>query len=1264
MSRRQALRPGPWITATVQQIALAVVATLLAALSVVGTSTAAAAGTAATRAVVRPTTFGPNVKIFDPSMPTSQIQATVDAIATEQIDNEMGTARYALLFKPGTYGTVAEPLTFQVGYYTEVMGLGLSPTDVTINGHVDVYNRCIGADGTSNCVALNNFWRSLSNLTVNVTGLDGCRASGNFWAASQASPMRRVNVIGGTLTLMDYCTAGPQFASGGFIADSKAGSVINGSQQQYLVRNSTITSWSNAVWNQVFAGVQGAPTQSFPDPPYTTLVANPLTRDKPYLYLDATGKYRVFIPAPRTTSTGTSWENGPTPGRSLALSRFFVAKPGVSVATINSALAGGKHLLVTPGVYDIASTILLTRADTIVLGLGMATLTAVNGAVVMRVADVKGVDIAGLTFDAGATRSPVLLQIGSKSATAATSSPADPTALQDVFFRIGGPHVGKAALSLEVNSDNVILDDIWAWRADHGNPGAYGWTISTGKNGVIVNGDNVTATGLFVEHYQQYNVIWKGENGRTVFFQNELPYDPPNQAAWQHNGILGWAGYKVANSVKTHELWGGGSYIFTNIDPTIHAAHGFEVPDRPTVKMHDLLTVQLGAGTIDHVINNTGAPVTGDAVGVPSYVVDYPAVPDTTAPTVAITDDVAAATATGDVTFTFTFSEDVGTSFAADDVVVTGGTRGTFTRVDAKKATLVVTPTANATGTIDVSVAAGTFTDLAGNPSTVAANAQQAYATTVGKTQMTLPVTFDSATVDYGFSSFGGADATLVADPTDAANTVAQVVRSAGAETYAGSTITAAAGLGFASPIPFTATSTVMTVRVWSPDVGIPVRLKVEDHADVTRSVETEATTTVAGAWETLTFNFANQAAGTAGLNLAFTYDKASIFFDFGRDKATSVQKTYYLDDVMFVPGAAPPAAAGLITFDEATPPVLTGFGGAEDSTIVADPTDTANKVAKIVKGVGSQVWAGTTVSNLDQQAIGPISFSATRTVLKARVWSPDAGIPVRWKVENAANGAQSVETDAVTTVAGAWETLSFDFAKEATGTPALSLGTTYNKASLFFDFGTAGSGKTYYLDDLDFTFGGPVTPPSLWGVTFEDPATTYALTDFGLAGAASALVADPAGGTGTVAQVFRTTTSEQWGGTTVSTGVNFSVATIPFTATKGKITMRVYSPAAGIRIRMKVENAGNAGINCETDAFTTASGAWETLTFDFYDTSTHYIPNGPTSYNTSLPTASLNAANTYDKVSVFFDFGRGNGGYAAMPADRTYYVDDLAFLG
>jgi hypothetical protein len=566
--------------------------------------------------------FGPNVVIFDPSMPTSQVQATVDAIAAQQVDNEMGTQRYALLFKPGTYGSAANPLTFQVGYYTEVAGLGSSPTDVTINGHVDVYNRCLTP---TNCIALVNFWRSLSNLTINVMGLSGCRSSGDFWAVSQAAPMRRVNITGGNLTLMDYCTAGPQYASGGFIADSRTGFVINGSQQQFLVRDSSIGGWSNGVWNQVFSGVQGAPPQSFSTtpydpPPYTTLATSPVTRERPFLDVDSSGRYSVFVPALRHNSAGTTWGSGPAAGSSIPINRFFVAGPSDDARAINNALARGQNLILTPGVYHLDRTIKVKRPDTVVLGLGFPTLVPENGITAMTVADVKGVKLAGLMFDAAPVSSPVLLEVGKPHAHKSDAD--DPTSLHDVFFRVGGPGVGKAATSLVVNSDDVLLDDIWAWRADHGT--GVGWTLNTADTGVVVNGDDVTAYGLFVEHYQRYQLVWNGERGKTVFFQNEMPYDPPNQAAWAHDGVNGFAAYKVADSVENHEAWGLGSYCFFNVDPSIHATRGFEVPVTPGVKLHDLLTVSLGGvGTIDHVVNDTGAAAQGSAT-IPVNIVSFP----------------------------------------------------------------------------------------------------------------------------------------------------------------------------------------------------------------------------------------------------------------------------------------------------------------------------------------------------------------------------------------------------------------------------------------------------------------------------------------------------------------------------------------------------------------------------------------------------------------------------------------------------------------
>ena len=174
----------------------------------------------------------------------------------------------------------------------------------------------------------------------------------------------------------------------------------------------------------------------------------------------------------------------------------------------------------------------------------------------------------------------------------------------------------------------MLIDHTWVWRADHGVEGFSGdterWNTNIGRNGVIINGDNVTATGLFVEHFQQYNTVWNGENGITILYQNELPYDPPTQADWMHDGIEGWAGYKVGDEVKTHNLYGGGVYVFNRNNPSIHTENGFEVPETSGVQLHHIMTVNLSAGTIDHVVNGVGVAADVTRIGAPVYVVDYP----------------------------------------------------------------------------------------------------------------------------------------------------------------------------------------------------------------------------------------------------------------------------------------------------------------------------------------------------------------------------------------------------------------------------------------------------------------------------------------------------------------------------------------------------------------------------------------------------------------------------------------------------------------
>ncbi|MYS24823.1 Chitobiase/beta-hexosaminidase C-terminal domain-containing protein [Streptomyces sp. DvalAA-14] len=551
--------------------------------------------------------FGPNVHIFDPSMGNAAIQAQLDTQFNQMKDTnsaQFSENRVADLYKPGTYA-----VEDNVGFYTSVAGLGQNPDQVTINGDVtvDAFNASDAGNATQ------NFWRSAENLAINPS------SGSDRWAVAQAAPFRRIDVHGG----LNLAPASNGYASGGYIADTKvSGQVSSVSQQQWYSRDSSFGSWAGGVWNMVFSGVSGAPANTFPNPPETTLSSTPVSRDVPYLYIDSTGKYRVFLPSLRTNAAGPSWASGSTPGTSVPMSQFYVVKAGDTAATINNALSQGCNLFVTPGVYHLNQTLNVTKANTTILGIGYPTFVPDNGVNAMQVADVDGVRLKGLLFDAGTTNSAALLTVGPSGSSA--NHAANPTTVQDVFFRIGGEHVGKATNSLVVNSNNTIIDHIWAWRADHGNAGTVGWTTNTADTGLTVNGANVLATGLFVEHYQKYEVVWNGQGGKTIFFQNENPYDPPNQAAWMSSAsVNGYAAYKVGANVTTHEAWGLGSYCYFNVNPAVNNYHAYEVPNTPGVKFHDALTVSLGGvGTITHVINDTGAVTASNTT--PSNVVSFP----------------------------------------------------------------------------------------------------------------------------------------------------------------------------------------------------------------------------------------------------------------------------------------------------------------------------------------------------------------------------------------------------------------------------------------------------------------------------------------------------------------------------------------------------------------------------------------------------------------------------------------------------------------
>jgi hypothetical protein len=538
--------------------------------------------------------LGPNVYVFTPSMSTTTVQDDINQVYNTQQSNQFGTQRYELMFEPGTYN-----VSVPVGFYTEVVGLGQNPSQTVITGG-GIYANAAWNDGN----ATENFWRGVENITIDPS------SGSTEWAVSQASPMRRVDIDGNLV--LDDDTSGnttSNWSSGGFISDSiVTGQVNSGSQQQFLMRNDQLGSWTGSNWNMVFVGDTGVPAQSFPSPPDTTVGQTPTVDEKPYLYIDSSGNWDVFVPSNRTSAQGVSWANGNTPGTSLPLSDFYIATPASTVAQINAALAGGQDLLFTPGVYQVNGTINVTNPDTVVLGLGLATLVSNGGDTILQTADAGGIRIGGLIFDAGTTNSSVLVQIGSPGSSA--SHAADPAVLSDVFARIGGATAGSATQTLQINSDNVVGDDLWLWRADHGNSGTVGWTTNTAANGLVVNGADVTMYGLAVEHYQAVQVQWNGNGGADYFYQSEMPYDPPGQSAWMDGSADGYPSIAVASSVTSFKAYGLGVYCNFDVDPSVVSANALTSPTSSGVQWNDMVTVSLGGtGTIEHIINGNGATV-------------------------------------------------------------------------------------------------------------------------------------------------------------------------------------------------------------------------------------------------------------------------------------------------------------------------------------------------------------------------------------------------------------------------------------------------------------------------------------------------------------------------------------------------------------------------------------------------------------------------------------------------------------------------------
>ena len=531
--------------------------------------------------------FGDKVLVFDSEMDQIELQKVIDEVHRKQAGQEFSDQRYALLFKPGSYN-----LDITVDFYVQALGLGRIPGETSIHGAVQSVHTSKNNNVTT------QFWRGAENFKIYPDTTEPWL----FWAVSQAAPMRRMHIIGD----VNFDKGG--WGSGGVLANSivtgRAGLTTG---QQWFTRNSELGSWEGGNWNRVFVGVKGAPDINWPEKPVTVVDEVPIIRGKPFLtYSDESG-YAVFVPELKHNSTGVSWKNEKEAGEEIPMDEFYIAKPEKdNASTINKALSSGKHLIFTPGIYELNKAVMVEKPNTILLGLGLPTLIPLKGNSALKISDEEGVIVAGIMVDAGLEESEVLIQVGKSKST--NDHAENPISLHDIYCRVGGALAGTAKMCMEINANRVIGDHFWLWRADHGE-GA-DWMVNKSAHGLIVNGNDVTVYGLFNEHFQSYQTWWKGEKGRVYFYQSEIPYEPPSNEVWNDEGLPGYASYKVADHVEEHQAWGLGIYSFFRGEETeknnVRLENAMEVPEKPGIQITHISTFAGRLGGMNHILNGKG----------------------------------------------------------------------------------------------------------------------------------------------------------------------------------------------------------------------------------------------------------------------------------------------------------------------------------------------------------------------------------------------------------------------------------------------------------------------------------------------------------------------------------------------------------------------------------------------------------------------------------------------------------------------------------
>lgn len=540
-------------------------------------------------------TFGENTHVYAATDPQEKIQEDIDSFRAET--GQFSEKRFAALFKEGKY----DKLDLVMRYYMTFAGLNASPKKTEI-ARFNTYGELSGGNATC------NFWCGIENMSVNSTVQ---------WAVSQATSFRRMNVNGG-MFLTDQ-TGKTAWGSGGFIGDTAVSGTLNsGNQQQWLTRNSTFGTWVNGDINMVYSGCEGKFANAdyvWPKRRVTNLPTTNVMREKPFLVFD--GDYYVYLPSVKKDTKGISW-NKDFDGEILSMDNFYVARADRDdAATLNAALENRKSILFTPGIYRLDKPLLVKNEGTVLMGMGLATLKLndKNTDSALKIANIDDVSVSGIMIDAGAS-SQTLMEIGEQKS--GVSHAERPIVLNDVYFRIGGAGNSATAVqtALVVNANDVVGDNFWVWRADHGNGGTVGWELNRATNGVVVNGDNVTVYGLMVEHFQEYQTIWNGENGFVAFYQSETPYDPPTQedwmSEWKGTKYKGWASYKVADSVQKHTAHGIGVYYVASkgLKNEFDLDHAIELPSNAGIRVEHMATANFlnFGGRIHHIVNEYGEP--------------------------------------------------------------------------------------------------------------------------------------------------------------------------------------------------------------------------------------------------------------------------------------------------------------------------------------------------------------------------------------------------------------------------------------------------------------------------------------------------------------------------------------------------------------------------------------------------------------------------------------------------------------------------------